>query len=85
MKRPEFTKMVEAVLYSVDPANTYCYANDITDEYASEAEMIAEYVFQNNFTVQAAVGGVLDFKFGPGVCDEEKVLMATRIINEKLL
>lgn len=76
MKRVEFVSLVEDILGNINPAGYIPGKKD----YHSDAESIATYVIDKNFTIRDAVQGVLGFQ----LMDEEKVRLTARKINEEL-
>lgn len=80
----DLVEVATEILYTVDPASTYCNENDMFDEYENEAALIAEYFIKENMMLKRAVFRAFDKQFD-GHYDEVKLNEAYRKINEYLV
>lgn len=83
INRDEFTKALTQELYLVDPAETQCNLNDITDEYINEARYVAGLFVENDMPFKLALFEVFDESFD-GHYDVEKLNRVFVTINERI-
>lgn len=64
-KRVPLAKRVADVLYWLDPMNTCCVENSLTDEYVKEALMVAEEYLRTDEPLEKVLESVMAIQFGP--------------------
>lgn len=83
MNREDFVELLSLALYELDPATTYCNMNDMFDEYASEAENVADLFVGNNMPFKMALFEVFDESFA-GAYNVELLNEVFINVNERM-
>lgn len=82
--REDLIEATTRVLHDIDPANTYCNMNEgMENEYELEANEIVSRFLDKGMLLRRSFTTAFEETFD-GTYNEQKVLMAYRVINNQL-